>query len=286
MVVSSSVARAKDFRSHPPVTLARCATLAYSCCTRSWPRDGTPPPPSQPSPTGSRMHQVPSFLSVVLYGRRQLRSGACFTPRRAWVVKMVTIQLIGRLVRELEDTSSHTAASRSVSTHIFCQHLQDGSSPCLTFPQSVATRENTWDHPSSGTQLHAFVWRSSGSGPKYFVWASHGFSNPDISRLEFLPRERDAEPTDLQQQNVEFFNIQVDGPSQLQQQMVLRYAFHGVSSHQTRDLECFADSSSIPWNPSNHFSSRPDCNSTAEVPSLILCTALSAIPLVSNLVVM
>ena len=31
--------------------------------------------------------------------------------------------------------------------------------------------------------------------------------------------------------------------------MVLRTASHKMSSHQTRDLECFADSSNIPWNP-------------------------------------
>ena len=30
--------------------------------------------------------------------------------------------------------------------------------------------------------------------------------------------------------------------------MVLRIAFHKVSCHPTRDLECFADSNSIPWN--------------------------------------
>ena len=33
----------------------------------------------------------------------------------------------------------------------------------------------------------------------------------------------------------------------------------------------------------HHFSSRPDCNNTADVPSLILRTALSAITLVSDL---
>ena len=33
----------------------------------------------------------------------------------------------------------------------------------------------------------------------------------------------------------------------------------------------------------HHFSSKPHCNSTAEVPSLSLCTALSAVPFVSEL---
>ena len=65
--------------------------------------------------------------------------------------------------------------------------------------------------------------------------------------------------------------------------MVLRTAFHRVALHQTRDLECFADSSSIPWKPTIIFSSRTDCNSTADVPSSILRIALSAIPLVSDL---
>ena len=57
--------------------------------------------------------------------------------------------------------------------------------------------------------------------------------------------------------------------------MGFRTAFHVVSSHQTRDLECFADSSNIPWNPA--------CNNTADVPSFTLRTALSAIPFVSDL---
>ena len=33
----------------------------------------------------------------------------------------------------------------------------------------------------------------------------------------------------------------------------------------------------------HHFSSRPDCNNTADVPSFTLRTALSAIPFVSDL---
>ena len=33
----------------------------------------------------------------------------------------------------------------------------------------------------------------------------------------------------------------------------------------------------------HHLSSRPDCNNTAEVPSLVLRTALSAMPIVSDL---
>ena len=55
-----------------------------------------------------------------------------------------------------------------------------------------------------------------------------------------------------------------------------------VSSHQTRDLERFEDRSGIPWNLPTNF--HPDLIATiAEVPSLILRTALSAIPLVSDL---
>ena len=41
--------------------------------------------------------------------------------------------------------------------------------------------------------------------------------------------------------------------------------FTRVSSHQTKDLECFADTSNI-IESAHHFSSRPDCNSTADVP--------------------
>ena len=33
---------------------------------------------------------------------------------------------------------------------------------------------------TTGTQLHIFVWRNSGSGPRYLVCASLGFSSPDI----------------------------------------------------------------------------------------------------------
>ena len=40
----------------------------------------------------------------------------------------------------------------------------------------------------------------------------------------------------------------------------------GVSSRQTRDLECFAKSNNIPQNPPHHSLPRPDCNSTADVP--------------------
>ena len=62
-----------------------------------------------------------------------------------------------------------------------------------------------------------------------------------------------------------------------------RTAFHMVSSQLTRDLECSAESSSTPWNPPTILLSRHDCNSTADVPSWTLRTALSAIPFVSDL---
>ena len=66
--------------------------------------------------------------------------------------------------------------------------------------------------------------------------------------------------------------------------MVFLTAFHKVSSHQTRDLEFFADSSSIPWNPLTIF--RPDLIATVpQRPSFTLRTALSAILLVSDLCV-
>ena len=52
---------------------------------------------------------------------------------------------------------------------------------------------------------------------------------------------------------------------------------------QTRDLECFADSSNIPWNPPTIF--HPDLIATVPQMSLLLTlrTALSAISLVSDL---
>ena len=58
--------------------------------------------------------------------------------------------------------------------------------------------------------------------------------------------------------------------------MVAQNVFHRASSHQTRDLECFADSSHIPWNPPTNF--HPDV-----IASFTLRTALSATPLVSDL---
>ena len=42
-----------------------------------------------------------------------------------------------------------------------------------------------------------------------------------------------------------------------------RTAFHTVSSHQTRDFECVAESNNIQLNPSTIQMSRPDCNNTA-----------------------
>ena len=49
-----------------------------------------------------------------------------------------------------------------------------------------------------------------------------------------------------------------------------------------QQVELSTDISNISWNPAHHFSSRPDCHNTAEVPSSILRTAFSAIPLVSQ----
>ena len=65
--------------------------------------------------------------------------------------------------------------------------------------------------------------------------------------------------------------------------MILLTAFHKVSFHQTRYLECFADSSGIPWNLPTIF--RPNLIATAPHMSLalILRIALSPIPLISDL---
>ena len=58
---------------------------------------------------------------------------------------------------------------------------------------------------------------------------------------------------------------------------------HMVSSHRTRDLECFAESNNTPWNPPTIHC--PDRTAIAPqmFPSFSLRTALSAIPCVSDL---
>ena len=56
--------------------------------------------------------------------------------------------------------------------------------------------------------------------------------------------------------------------------MVLQIALRKVFSRMITGLEHVADSNST--DSAHHFSSRPDCNSTAEVPSLILRTTLSS----------
>ena len=59
----------------------------------------------------------------------------------------------------------------------------------------------------------------------------------------------------------------------LVRQRAFRTAFHMVSSRQTRDLECFADSSSIPWNPPTI--RYPD--RTAKAPQMSLLLSLCAL---------
>ena len=54
--------------------------------------------------------------------------------------------------------------------------------------------------------------------------------------------------------------------------MVVRIASHKVSSHQTRDLVCFADSSNMPWNPPTIF--HPDPIATVLQTYLLLLCAL------------
>ena len=57
---------------------------------------------------------------------------------------------------------------------------------------------------------------------------------------------------------------------------------YGGLPHQTRDLERFADRTAS-MESAHQFSSRPDCNNTAEVPSFTLRTVLSTVPFVSDL---
>ena len=55
--------------------------------------------------------------------------------------------------------------------------------------------------------------------------------------------------------------------------MVFRTASYWVSSHQTRDLECFANSSNIPWNPPTIF--HPDLIATIlQTSCLLFCVPL------------
>ena len=56
-----------------------------------------------------------------------------------------------------------------------------------------------------------------------------------------------------------------------------------VSSQQTRDLECFADSSSIPWNPPTIHCQDLTATAPQMSPSYTLRNALSAIPFVADL---
>ena len=62
----------------------------------------------------------------------------------------------------------------------------------------------------------------------------------------------------------------------------LQIDFHKEFSCLPGRLWHSADGSDIPWTPHTIFSSRPDCDGTAEVPSLILRAALSAMPFVSE----
>ena len=85
-------------------------------------------------------------------------------------------------------------------------------------------------HPPRDTQLLGFVWRSNGSGPRNSVCASLVFSNPGMWESRISPNERDAEPTDLQQLDVELFLIRVDGPSGSQQLHRIRLPHDHTSS--------------------------------------------------------
>ena len=62
---------------------------------------------------------------------------------------------------------------------------------------------------------------------------------------------------------------------------VLQNVFRMESSHQTRDLDCFADSSNIPWNLPTIF--HPDLITTVPQTYFTLRTALSAISFVCDL---
>ena len=63
---------------------------------------------------------------------------------------------------------------------------------------------------------------------------------------------------------------------------VLPSAVHKVFSRAIRVLERFEDNNNLPWNQPTIFSSKPDGQSTADVPSLILRTARCVLPFVSE----
>ena len=68
---------------------------------------------------------------------------------------------------------------------------------------------------TTGKHLHVFVWRNSGSGWRYLVCATLGFSSPDFLELEFALNEQGVAPTSLQQPNVGLVPIRAGGPSRL-----------------------------------------------------------------------
>ena len=163
------------------MTLAKCATLVHTCCMRSQPKV---------------WHFTKQAHACTKFHHCFQHSGAYFTPRSA--IK--------------SGVGKHPLPPLRLQAVWFlltsCHHQQNRPS-CPTFVVEYTS-------PSTGTQVHAFVWRCNGSGPRYFVCASLG-STLTFWRREFSPNERDAESINLPQPNVELFLIRVDEPSQLRQ---------------------------------------------------------------------
>ena len=163
------------------MTLAKCATLVYTCCMRSQPKGWHVP---------NRLTHAPSFIiafSTVHDGYTSARllrpAGSRTTPPHGCksigsYSHLVTISKIALLVRLLWSmTLLHRQAPKYMLSH--------GAA-------MVLVRCTLFAHHSDS--------------PTLTLW-----------RREFSPNERDAESMNLPQPNVELFLLRVDEPSQWRQ---------------------------------------------------------------------
>ena len=109
-------------------------------------------------------HACTKFHHCFRHSQRQLNFSAFFTPRRA--IK--------------SGVAKHPLQLQAVWFLLTSCHHQQNRPACPTFVVDYPS-------PSTSTQLRAFVWRCNGSGPRYFVCASLGFSNPDILETRIFP---------------------------------------------------------------------------------------------------
>ena len=104
-------------------------------------------------------HACTKFHHCFQHSQRQLNLSAYFTPRQA-------IKSGG---------GKHLPTLQAVWFLITSCHHQQNRPSCPTLVVDETS-------PSTGTQ-----WRCNGSGPRYFVCASLGFSNPDILETRIFP---------------------------------------------------------------------------------------------------